>query len=92
MRIPDHIDPTDDDALAEWMASDDFDPDPSEFRDATPLRRVAAADEALERARRFLDSEVRAAHDAGHSWTAIGAVLGISRQAVRQRFGVPTNA
>ena len=89
MRIPDHIDPTDDDTLAAWMASDDFDPDLSEVQDATALRRVVAADEAVRRARAHLDAEVLAAHDAGPSWTVIGAVLGISRQAARQRFGSP---
>ena len=89
MHIPDHIDPTDDEALAEWMASDDFNPDPSTFQDATPLRRIAAADEALQRARQHLHDEVRAAHEAGLSWTAIAAVFGISRQAARQRFGTP---
>jgi hypothetical protein len=92
MRIPDHIDRNDDQALAEWMASDDFEPDSSEFVDATPLRRVAAADEALARARQHLDDEVRAAHEAGLSWTAIGLVLGISRQAARQRFGTHARA
>lgn len=25
-------------------------------------------------------------HDAGHSWTEIGRVLGVTRQAARQRF------
>ena len=90
-HIPDHIDPTDDDALEEWMASDEFDPDPSEFQDATPLRRIAAADEAVERARQHLHDEVSAAHDAGLSWTAIGTVLGISRQAARQRFAAPSH-
>ena len=87
MRIPDHIDPTDDEALARWMESDEFDPSPADFRDATPLRRIVAADEALAQARAHLDTEVRAAHSAGLSWTVIGAVLGISRQAARQRFG-----
>jgi hypothetical protein len=61
--------------------------DPTTFQRAE-LRRVVAAEEALERARQHLDAEVRGAHDAGLSWTAIGAVLGVSRQAARQRFGV----
>lgn len=45
-----------------------------------------AADEALAHTRARLDTEVRAAHSTGLSWTAIRAVLGISRQAARQRF------
>jgi hypothetical protein len=87
MRIPDHIDRNDHEAIAAWIESDEFDPSPDDFQDATPLRRIVAADEALEQARAHLDSEVQSAHDAGLSWTAIGAVLGISRQAARQRFG-----
>jgi hypothetical protein len=85
-RFPAHIDPTDHDALADWVASDEYDPKPDEFLDASPLRRVVAAAEAVERAREFLDAQVRMAHDAGLSWTVIGAALGISRQAARQRF------
>ena len=89
MRIPDHIDPTDDDALATWMASDEFDPDPAEFQDATPLRRVAAAVEGVDRAEQHLRQEVDLARQAGLSWTVIAAALGVSRQAARQRFGSP---
>lgn len=90
MRIPDDIDRSDDEALADWMQSDEF--DPGEPVDATPLRRIVAADEELSRAAQRLREEVRAAHDAGLSWTVIGAVLGVSRQAARQRFGVPATA
>jgi hypothetical protein len=86
--------PIDDDfdyeAAAARVASDDF--EPGEWRDGTPLRRITAANEAVERAKEFLVSEVRAAHDAGHSWTAIAAVLDITRQAARQRFAEPSDA
>ncbi len=88
-NIPAHIDATDDDAVVAWIESDEF--EPGEWRDGTPLRRIAAADEAVDRARQRLTDTVRAAHDAGHSWTAIAAVLDITRQAARQRFGVPTD-
>jgi membrane protein required for beta-lactamase induction len=91
MRIPDHIDPTDDEALAEWMASDDFDPDPAEFQDATPLRRIAAAVEAVDRAEQHLRDEVTIAREAGLSWTVIAAALGVTRQAARQRFATPAH-
>lgn len=90
MRIPDHIDPNDHEALVDWIESDDFARD-IDLRDATPLRRIVAADDALAQARMDLGAEVRAAHSAGVSWTAIGAVLGISRQAARQRFGTPAH-
>lgn len=86
-RIPDHIDRNDPEALADWLASDEFDPAPDEWLDATPLRRVTAANEAVDRARQHLADEVTAARKAGLSWTMIGAVLGVSKQAARQRFG-----
>jgi hypothetical protein len=64
-RIPDHIDRDDDEALAEWVASDEFDPDPTTFQDATPLRRIVAAVEAVDRADQHLRHEVGVARDAG---------------------------
>lgn len=79
----------DEDALAALVASDEFDPDPATFLDGEPLRRVVAASDELDRARARLEGEVRDAHDAGMSWTVIGAALGISRQAARQRFAEP---
>jgi hypothetical protein len=36
---------------------------------------------------RMLREAVTSARNAGHSWEAIGGVLGISRQAAQQRFG-----
>jgi hypothetical protein len=96
-KIPDHIrreDYADEDAygaaLADWIESDDF--EPGEMRDATPLWRVRAAREAVERAEAFLDAEVRAVHDLGFSWTQIGIQLDVSRQAARQRFGTPAHS
>jgi hypothetical protein len=91
MHSPDHIDRNDDEALADWVASDDFDPDPATFRDATPLRRIAAAVEATERAELHLRDEVAIAREAGLSWTVIAAALGVTRQAARQRFGSPAH-
>jgi hypothetical protein len=73
------------DALADLVAADDY--DPKSFVDGEPLRRVVAASDELDRAREHLHHEVTAAHESGLSWTVIGATLGISRQAARQRFG-----
>jgi hypothetical protein len=85
--------PIDDDfdyeAAAAHMASDDL--EPGEWRDGTPIRRIAAAAEAVERAKAFLVSEVRAARAAGHSWTAVAAALDITRQAAQQRFAEPSD-
>ena len=51
------------------------------------LEQVAAAAAAFERARQALDESVRSCLDAGASWSEVGAVLGVSRQAAFQRFG-----
>lgn len=48
------------------------------------VRRAAAAEQA---SRELLRQAVRAARASGHSWTTIGAELGLSRQGVQQRFG-----
>lgn len=50
------------------------------------VRRTAVADHQT---RRLLQQAVDAARGAGHSWAAIGAELGMSRQAAQQRFGGP---
>jgi hypothetical protein len=86
MPIPEHIDPDDYEALADWIESDDFEPGP-----AYDVRPIVAARNELEVARQHLIDEVRSAHNAGLSWTAIGAILGVSRQAARQRFGTPAH-
>lgn len=62
--------------------------DPEEFtmRDAAPLRAIAAAERATRTAEEELHRTVAAARAEGVSWTAIAGVLGVSRQAVAQRF------
>jgi hypothetical protein len=50
------------------------------------LRLVAAADVAAREADRVLHESVTGARHAGHSWDAVGRVLGVSRQAAQQRF------
>ncbi|MDZ5662443.1 hypothetical protein SFC79_11775 [Nocardioides sp. S-58] len=54
-----------------------------------PLDRVRAAATAVHLAERALADAVRRAQAAGHSWAAVGAVLGTSRQAAFKRFGTP---
>lgn len=61
-------------------------PDEQPARDARHLRRIAEAQQAVDAAQQELRDAVAAARTAGDSWAAIGMVLGVSRQAVYQRF------
>ena len=60
----------------------DADGDPAQHL-ALVRRAAAAEDEVAE----VLRQSVLAARAAGHSWAALGAELGMSRQAAQQRFG-----
>lgn len=62
-------------------------PDISTARDAVHIRRIVAARERIEAAEEELYAAVRAAREAGDSWTVIGAALNTTRQAAYQRFG-----
>jgi hypothetical protein len=75
------------DELAERFEG--HDPDSADIEDATALRVLRQA--ALERARAEskLADAVSLARAQGHSWTAIGAMLGTSGEAARQRYGQP---
>src|SRR3954470_1163441 len=58
-----------------------------------PLMRLSAAvltaEDVRDRADELLDRFVEAARAAGHSWTEIGGVLGVTKQAAQQRFVPP---
>lgn len=56
-------------------------------RDAAHFRRILAARQNLDLAEQELHDAVRAAREAGDSWTIIGAALDTTRQAAQQRFG-----
>jgi len=94
-----------DDASTQWIASEDaraiqaalaeavlaapgagtaLDDDPAAY-----LRLVAATRVAADSSGRMLRDAVAAARAAGHSWDALGGVLGVTRQAAQQRFGTP---
>ena len=51
------------------------------------LDLVVLTSQAHDETRTMLASAVRSARTAGHSWEAVGRVLGMSRQAAQQRFG-----
>lgn len=53
------------------------------------VRHTAAAESVV---RDLLQQAVSAARADGHSWAALGTELGMSRQAVQQRFGVRDDA
>lgn len=65
---------------------DALDPAISVARDATHFREIIAAFEAVDAAENELRAAVRAAREAGDSWTVIGAALGVTKQAAQQRF------
>ena len=66
---------------------DHLDPSTHPARDAASFRRILAARHGLAAAEQELREAVRAAREAGDSWTVIGAALDITRQAAQQRFG-----
>lgn len=55
-----------------------------------PLAAILAASKATTDAEQQLHDAVTAARTAGVTWAAIGAVLGITRQAAFKRFGKNT--
>ncbi|HJT93631.1 MAG TPA: DUF3887 domain-containing protein [Mycobacterium sp.] len=54
-----------------------------------PLELVRAAHEVQDRAEALMAAAVQQAREAGRTWQQIGDVLGVSRQAVFQRYGKP---
>jgi hypothetical protein len=63
-----------------------------DIRDASALRTVRDAFLARADAERgLLDAVVQARHE-GHSWASIGAMVGTSGEAARQRYGQSVRA
>ena len=54
---------------------------------AVVLEQVGVAAVAYDAARRALEEAVGRAREQGFSWSEVGGVLGITRQAAFQRFG-----
>jgi hypothetical protein len=73
---------------AEELAArfEDHEPDVDEIRDATALRNIRKAFLARAEAEQRVTEAVEKARAAGHSWASIGAMLGTSGEAARQRF------
>jgi hypothetical protein len=54
--------------------------------DPQALLEIAAAGDACQQAEAGLRQAVAAARQAGHPWSAVAAILAVSRQAAQQRF------
>jgi hypothetical protein len=74
------------DKLSEMFEKNDL---PGEGRtlDAAALRGVREAFEDLALAQKRLGERVAVARASGHSWAAIGGMVGTSGEAARQRYG-----
>lgn len=66
---------------------DQLDAAASQARDAVHFRRILAALQGIASAGQELRDAVKAARDAGDSWTVIASALDTTRQAAQQRFG-----
>jgi hypothetical protein len=63
--------------------------EPSDVKDAAALRAVREAFQARAGAEARLAAAVSVARAEGHSWAAVGAMVGTSGEAARQRYGQP---
>lgn len=70
-----------------WLES--LDPGATPTENPTDLRRIGLALRSLADDQREVDEAVAAARENGRSWGEIGLVLGVSRQAARERYGQP---
>jgi hypothetical protein len=66
---------------------EDYEPQPGDAVEITALRLVGGAVARRAQAERELIETVRLAREAGQSWAAIGAILGTSGEAARQKYG-----
>ena len=66
--------------------------EPDDLRDATALRTVREAFLARAETERLLRNAVVEARHVGHSWASIGAMVGTSGEAARQRYGQAVSA
>lgn len=73
---------------AEELATrfEDHEPDADEVRDANALRELRLAFLARAEAEQRVTDAVRRARAHGHSWASIGAMVGTSGEAARQRY------
>jgi len=74
---------------AEELATrlEDHEPDADDVRDASALRELRQAFLARADAEQRVIDAVEKARCDGHSWASIGAMVGTSGEAARQRYG-----
>jgi hypothetical protein len=70
---------------------EEHEPNAANIRDASSLRKVRKAFQRRAATEQELVKAVAAARDDGQSWAAIGAMLGTSGEAARQRYGAPAS-
>lgn len=66
---------------------EDYDPDADDLQDASALRELRQAFLARAEAERRVTDAVMKARADEHSWASIGAMIGTSGEAARQRYG-----
>lgn len=83
--------PLSDDAAADFFAnaSGGTGPDNAQELDNADLEALLLAQQTAAAANAALAAAVRAARSHGVTWEAVGAVLGITRQAAHSRFSRP---
>ncbi len=71
--------------LERW--ADDVDADDLRSADTDALRQIVDLVEQRQHVEEELDAAVQAARDAQRSWSEIGAMLGVSKQAAQRKYG-----
>jgi hypothetical protein len=66
---------------------EDYDPQPGDELDREAVAALRSAVQERSDAERHVLDAVRGARQAGLSWSAIGALVGTSGEAARQRYG-----
>jgi len=74
-------------AAEAWL--DGLDPAVTPAEDPADLRRIGLALRGVADEQREVEDAVAAARGNGRSWAEIGLILGVSRQAARERYAHP---
>ena len=77
-------------ALEDW--ADRVDPDDLVVADTEPLRTIAELAERRDEVDTALVDAVRSARNAHRSWSEIGAMLGVSKQAAQRKYASKLSA